>query len=97
MWAAYCSSLHRFRLLPENLNFVTVISPLVKTKPAQERLTQTKPPQINALPIERYKEFCVCLSSCFLFICLVVWLFVSLSVREGVSEVMGERNGKALS
>jgi hypothetical protein len=37
-------------LFPEDLNLVAVILPLVKTKPAQKRLTQVKLPLINISP-----------------------------------------------
>jgi hypothetical protein len=55
------SSLRRVRFLPENLNLTAVILPLVKTKPAQQWLTQTNPPLVNSLLAQRYKKFPICL------------------------------------
>jgi hypothetical protein len=49
------------RFFPEDLNLIAVILPLVKTKPAQQRLTQSKPPRIHVLPIQQYKKSSVCL------------------------------------
>ena len=54
--------------LPRYLKLTSVILPLVKTEPAQNWITQTSLPHINALPTQRYKKFStVCLVVCSVF------------------------------
>jgi short-subunit dehydrogenase involved in D-alanine esterification of teichoic acids len=57
--SALHTSLYVARLFPEDLNLVAVIPPLVKTEPAQQRLTQTKPPHIMLCQCNDIRKFLV--------------------------------------
>jgi len=60
--------LYGIRFFPENINLFAIILPFVKTEPAQNWITQTSLPHINALPTQRYKKFStVCLVVCSVF------------------------------
>ena len=68
--------LYGIRFFPENINLFAIILPFVKTEPAQNWITQTSLPHINALPTQRYKKFStVCLVVCLVFVfCYTLFL-----------------------